>query len=532
MLHEAELNSAGRANSPSGSANISHEAPEQFARLASGADAGPRVGDRVADQLPRLHLSIRAKILLSFAIVIVMLGASNAMLIWQVVDYSRQNDAIMTNITTANSINGFIKPAIDSAMWDIVAGKTEFEDGNQYLILKGVNDKLLWMMSNSDSEEGRHKLEVILRTMKTLGYYVDVMGEQITAKSRVAKNEVILENIRGVSTLVEELVGEYALFEVNLAEQRYVIMHEGFMQWVQIYVVLMALAIVFSVLAAWAISRGIYAPIKKLHDVTTTITRNDLQALVTRNNVDEITELGMSFNIMIQRIRELVEAKTREQENLQKAELRALQAQINPHFLYNTLDTIIWMAESHRTDQVIQIVRALSSFFRLSLSRGRDWITIAEEVERTRSYLTIQKMRYRDILDYQIEVEERAQDNTILKLILQPLVENALYHGIKNKRSGGTISVRVTQPNADEVMLEVKDNGIGIPVEKLAKIQALLAGDGSEMPLDSGFGIENVHKRVKLYYGQSYGLSIRSEMNVGTCATIVIPARRDTTSAI
>ena len=135
--------------------------------------------------------------------------------------------------------------------------------------------------------------------------------------------------------------------------------------------------------------------------MTTTITKNDLQALMTSDNVDEITELGMSFNIMIGKIRELLDSKIKEQENLKKAELRALQAQINPHFLYNTLDTIIWMAEAKKTDQVIEIVSALSSFFRISLSKGRDWITIGEEIERTRSYLTIQKMRYRDILDLQ-----------------------------------------------------------------------------------------------------------------------------------
>lgn len=498
-----------------------------------GAMAQPAARRRVVDQLGGLHLSIRTKILLSFTIVILMLGGSNAMLIWQVVDYSRQTDAIMTNITTANSINGYIKPAIDTEMWNIVAGKTEFAAGSQYAILQSVKDKLNWMMSNSSTEEGRHKLEVILRTLKTITHYVDVMGQQIAAQSRVAENEAVLENIRGVSTLVEELVGEYVLFEVNLAEQQYVTMHASFLRWVELYIALMFAAVVFSVLAAWAISRSIYAPIKKLHDVTTTITRNDLAALVSSNNVDEITELGMSFNIMIGKIRDLVEAKRREQENLQKAELRALQAQINPHFLYNTLDTIIWMAESQRTDQVIEIVRALSSFFRLSLSKGRDWITVGEEVERTRSYLTIQKMRYRDILDYTVEVEPSALDNTILKLILQPLVENALYHGIKNKRQGGRITVRVRQQReggADEVRLEVEDNGIGMPAEQLAKLQAMLAddstGDGAALRLESGFGLQNVHRRVKLYYGDQYGLSIQSELHAGTRVTIVIPARR------
>jgi two-component system sensor histidine kinase YesM len=261
--------------------------------------------------------------------------------------------------------------------------------------------------------------------------------------------------------------------------------------------------------------------------MTSTITKNDLQALVTHGNVDEITELGMSFNIMVGRIRELLDAKVKEQENLKKAELRALQAQINPHFLYNTLDTIIWMTESKKTDQVIEIVRALSSFFRISLSKGRDWITIGEEVERTRSYLIIQKMRYRDIVDYQIEVDEGVAGNTILSLVLQPLVENALYHGIKNKRQGGTIIVRAKQRNPAEVLLQVEDNGIGFTAEKLAQLQAELDDDSDELKSERGYGIGNVNKRVKLYYGRQYGISIQSEYQAGTCATIVIPARRD-----
>jgi two-component system sensor histidine kinase YesM len=283
----------------------------------------------------------------------------------------------------------------------------------------------------------------------------------------------------------------------------------------------------FSVLAAWGISRSIYIPIKKLHDVTSTITKNDLQALMTSDNVDEITELGMSFNIMIGKIKDLLDSKVKEQEYLKKAELRALQAQINPHFLYNTLDTIIWMAEAKQTDRVIEIVSALSSFFRISLSKGRDWITIGEEIERTRSYLTIQKMRYRDILDYRIEVEEQTLNHTILKLILQPLVENALYHGIKNKRSGGIITVRAYQKDDTEIILEVEDNGIGFTAEKLASVQAAIEDDSGDIRLESGFGIDNVNKRIKLYYGKQYGVSIKSEYQVGTCVTLLIPAKKE-----
>jgi two-component system sensor histidine kinase YesM len=304
-------------------------------------------------------------------------------------------------------------------------------------------------------------------------------------------------------------------------------MRDGLSHWVVSYIILTFVAIIFSVTATWGISRSIYMPIKKLHDVTTTITKNDLQALVTRDNVDEITELGMSFNIMIGRIRELLDAKVKEQENLKKAELRALQAQINPHFLYNTLDTIIWMAESKKTNEVIEIVSALSSFFRISLSKGKDWITIGEEIERTRSYLTIQKMRYRDIMDYRIEVDDKVLNNTVLKLILQPLVENALYHGLKNQRKSGTITVRAKQKNENEVLLEVEDDGIGFAPEKLDRINAMMNDNSDEIRFERGFGLDNVNKRIKLYYGKQYGLSISSEYQVGTCVAAVIPIIKD-----
>ena len=472
-----------------------------------------------------VNLTVRAKILLSFCIVILIMGVTAVILVIQVMSYSRQYDAIIANITTANSISGEIKPAIDTEMWRVVSGKIEFGEGKQYEIINDANTKLHTMLENTDSPRAKIKLEGILRTMLSLTYAVNRMGQQIAAGSTTADNEAELENIRFVTGVVEAVVQDYALFEVQRTSTRYQQMREAFTQLALIFSIVMIGAIVFSILAAWGISRSIYIPIEKLHDMTATITRNDLQALVTHNNVDEITELGISFNLMVGRIRELLDAKVSEQENLKKAELRALQAQINPHFLYNTLDTIIWLAESKRTDQVIEVVRALSSFFRISLSKGQDWITIGEEIERTRSYLTIQKMRYRDILDYQIEVDGSVTDYSVLKLVLQPLVENALYHGIKNKRNGGTIVVRARPWNDSEVLFQVEDDGIGVPAEKLAQLQAELADEAGEMRLESGYGLGNVHKRIRLYYGKQYGVTVQSQHMVGTCASIVIPAR-------
>lgn len=502
------------------------------ARLEAHAEGNPRSPFAflrgLADFFTGINLSIRAKILAALCIVILLMGATNVVSMLQVLNYSRQYDAIITNITTANSISGSIKTDIDNEMWKIVSGKIKFSEGNQYEIIANADAKVHWMMENTDSQRARVKLDLILRTLQSLRERVELMGVSISQNSTAAENEADLENIRFATSVLDEVVQDYALYEVQRTEDQYRVMRESFARWQVFSIILVFSAVAFSVIAAWSLSRSIYTPIKKLHDVTTTITKNDLQVLMTEDNVDEITELGMSFNIMIGKIKELLDSKIKEQENLKRAELRALQAQINPHFLYNTLDTIIWMAESKKTDQVIEIVSALSRFFRISLSKGMDWITIGEEIERIRSYLTIQKMRYHDILDYKIDVEPGVAENTILKLILQPLVENALYHGIKNKRQMGTISVRARWEGASEILLEVEDDGIGFTPEKLTQLQKELEDDTGDIKLESGFGIGNVNKRIRLYYGKPYGVSIRSEYNSGTCVSLVIPAKTET----
>ena len=479
---------------------------------------------RVISRFNQINVSLRSKMMFAFFVVILMLAILNIIMILEAYQTNLQYQTMISNVTQANNIYGFIKPSIDREMWDIVAGKIDFNDGQQYEIIQQAYDQIETLQENATSDKSRIKLEVIRRTLNTLTGYVDKMGEQIEAGSRVAENELVLEDIRGVSEVVEATVQDYMLFEVEQAEQVHLENQARFNQWIVAYIVLLPVTIIFSFFAAWFISASIYLPIKKLQDLTATITKDDLQALVSPSNVDEITELGISFNIMTSKVRQLLDSKVREQENLKKAELKALQAQINPHFLYNTLDTIVWMAEADKTDEVIEIVRALSSFFRIALSGGKDWISIRQEVEHVRSYLYIQKIRYRDILDYEINVDEDIMEGRILKLTLQPLVENALYHGIKNKRRGGTIALRAKNAGQNLVLIEVTDNGVGFTPYKLAKIEEQLEEDSDVISrTDEGFGLSNVNKRIKLYYGQQYGLTIESKYLEGTKITVAIP---------
>jgi two-component system sensor histidine kinase YesM len=258
-----------------------------------------------------------------------------------------------------------------------------------------------------------------------------------------------------------------------------------------------------------------------------------LDAKVKPSGQDEIADLGTSFNTMIEKIKMLLEQSIREQEHIQKAELRTLQAQINPHFLYNTLDSIVWMAEAGKNEQVIQLVQALSRFFRISLNKGRDWISIKIELDHVQSYLIIQKMRYRDILDYEVNVGPELQVYPILKMTLQPLVENALYHGIKNKRGKGLIRIGAYIDQVQDIVLFVEDNGIGMNSERLDAVRAQLDQPRDLLPEEAdiedgkngGFGLQNVHQRLRLYFGERYGLQIDSEEHKGTCVYVRIPKK-------
>ena len=290
-----------------------------------------------------------------------------------------------------------------------------------------------------------------------------------------------------------------------------------------------ALCLIISVAFYITISANLMQPINNLKTEMRLAESGNLDVQVAEKGDDEIADLCRSFNKMIARIRYLMAESIKEQKNLKKAEFKVMQAQINPHFLYNTLDTIVWLAASKKVDQVIRVTEAFSGFFRITLSKGKEWITVREEMEHVRNYLTIQKIRYRDILDYRIEVDDEILGYKMLKLVFQPLVENALYHGLKNKksRSIGLICVKGFRDGESGLRFEVIDNGKGIGEAELRDIREELEKDSLEIASkDSGFGLNNVHRRIKLYYGNEYGLQVESRYEEGTTVTVRVKAER------
>ena len=237
---------------------------------------------------------------------------------------------------------------------------------------------------------------------------------------------------------------------------------------------------------------------------------------------NEIGHLSRNFNMMTEEIQNLMEQRDREQQIKRKSELKALQSQINPHFLYNTLDSIIWMAEWGKNQEVVRMTSSLAKLLRRSISNEQEVVTVAEEVEYTETYLTIQKMRYKDKLEYEILVEPEVMQEKVIKLILQPLVENAIYHGIKYKEGKGLIRIRGFRQE-EQMILLVQDDGKGMEAEALAHIFEKHTRDTRS----NGVGLNNVNERIQLYYGEEYGISFHSSPGAGMEAVITLPFGRE-----
>lgn len=290
-----------------------------------------------------------------------------------------------------------------------------------------------------------------------------------------------------------------------------------------VYVLTAIILVIVALLFSRFMARSITLPIQKLRDSMKKVQEGDFSVSdVVVDSKNEIGSLTKSFDVMTHRIHELMEQNVHEQEEKRKSELKALQSQINPHFLYNTLDSIIWMAEGKKNEEVVLMTASLARLLRQSISNEDEVVPIANEVEYARGYLTIQKMRYKDKLEFQIEVDSSILYIPLIKLVLQPIIENAIYHGLKYKESKGLLIVKGFMKDGNAV-LQVIDDGVGMDEETLAHIY-----DKHKVNYHSnGVGVYNVQKRLKLYYGEDYGITYTSELGKGTTATITIPGRQE-----
>ncbi|WNC15598.1 sensor histidine kinase [Brevibacillus brevis] len=270
------------------------------------------------------------------------------------------------------------------------------------------------------------------------------------------------------------------------------------------------------------ISAKISRPIKMLERSMERVEQGDFTVNEPIRGSHEVEQLSLRFHLMVAKVRELMSQIIREQEAKRKSELEVLQAQIHPHFLYNTLNSVVRMVGIGKNEDVITTITSLSKLFRISLSRGKSVITVQEELEHVRHYLIIQKMRYKQKFAYWIEAQEEVLSCRTPKLLLQPIVENAIYHGIEHMADPGEIHVSASLCDG-KVLLQVRDNGLGMSPDVRERVLAgTYKSEGG-----SGVGIRNVHERIRLSFGDEYGLEIESELEVGTVVNVWIPCRRD-----
>ena len=290
-----------------------------------------------------------------------------------------------------------------------------------------------------------------------------------------------------------------------------------------IYVLVALGLIAVALVISSEIARNITFPIQKLRDSMKRVQKGDFSAAEIEVYSDnEIGSLTRSFNVMTHKIQDLMAQNIQEQEHKRKIELKALQSQINPHFLYNTLDSIIWMAEGKKNEEVVLMTASLARLLRQSISIENELVTIGQEVEYVRSYLTIQKMRYKDKLEFEINVDPRITHAQIIRLVLQPIVENAIYHGLKYKESKGMLKVHGYELG-ERIIIDITDDGVGMDEETLKHIY-----DKHKVNYHSnGVGVYNVQQRLVLYYGKEYGIIYHSEKGKGTTATVVIPKKQE-----
>jgi len=273
-------------------------------------------------------------------------------------------------------------------------------------------------------------------------------------------------------------------------------------------IALTLIAIIITSIFFYILSTRISVPIKTLMESMQQLEKGDFDIKIDVNRADEIGKLSESFNQMVDQLKGLIEENYLTKIKRKEAELEALQSQINPHFLYNTLDIAYWSSRMENAPKTEAIISHLAKVFKLGLNKGNEITTINKEIEHLESYLFIQMLRYDDKPEIRFDIAESIKDNKIIKLLLQPIVENALQHGIADMEEGGYVYVR-GYDDGNEIVFEIEDNGKGIEPEKIDRML-------QEKSNKEGYGINNVYKRIKLYYGEGYGLNIASQMGAGT----------------
>lgn len=484
--------------------------------------------EKVSDR-QNVKFSISSKILMLAVAAALPFIVFVVVLLFFMVNYSQTYEKIVSNMTIANNYNLNFKDEMDESLYKLVAGYVDYEDIQEdgtlkdpYELIGELRGEFTKLVDITTEQESRVWLEILLRNIDTLEKRVDDILENINIEGRYDENiEELDNNIYILTELIQDNIQYYIYYQTKSMENLTSSLNQQIRRFMVVCGGLLALLLALVIFMTYQISEGILRPIRVLYDATKKVSEGDFNVRAEVNSRDEIETLANGFNDMAGNMQILVKKIKEDEQRMRWLDLRLLQEQINPHFLYNTMDTIVWLIEGDKSDEAVEMVVALSDFFRLVLSKGKEFITLKEEKIHISSYLEIQEVRYRSILEYGIEIDPSLYDYQILKLTLQPLVENALYHGIKYKRAKGFI--RITAKKEGEILrLAVSDNGVGMDQKELEDLRKAIGRPCSET--EYGFGLANVNERIRMHFGAEYGMTVESEKGRGTTVELTIPA--------
>lgn len=465
--------------------------------------------------------TLATKIRFSYLVLLVPIFSILFFSIYNLWSSNQRYEDMINSTLVASEFSLDFKKDFDYEIYLVIVGNKTLKESDVDTMLRHAKNVVKGLENITESQDNRDRLQDIRKYLDSLQVYVARIDENMAEGNLYEENMEIWENdVQIVTTLVRDEISQYTYYEIQ-GIQKSRDDYQKFYTWMLRFCLIALVGVVVAVgIMSYLIPLSITRPFKELSQVTDEIAKGNLSVRANVNTGVEATALSNSMNTMIDKINELLEQVTTEQIRLRKAEFELLQAQINPHFLYNTLDAIIWLAEAGEQKRVVGMVRNLSDFFRTSLNQGKDINSIKEEMLHVKSYLEIQHVRYQDILSYDIEVPEALYIYSIPKITIQPLVENALYHGIKNKRGMGHIRIR-GEAGEKDFTITVTDDGIGIDETRLRQVQS-----GIQNKVLTGkdfYGLYNVCERIRLNFGEEYGIFIESVYGEGTSVRVILP---------
>jgi len=430
------------------------------------------------------------------------------------IGYVLQYNAILNNVTTASDFNRNFKDDVDLKMYYYVID-SQYSEG---LPIKEVQSAETIARKLTDTTTEKDSLRAISSVLNLCHNLEDKINQIAETKEYNSREDQLVNNIYILTDLIQEYMYTYLYYEAVHLDALQTTMIRNMVVLMGVVVVLSLVLLYFLLTKSRKLSRRIVDPIDRICERLEAIGKGSLLVCEPiQADVEEVQLLSDGIESMVGHLKRQIDKNTEQEKQRRRTELALLQAQINPHFLYNTLDTIIWLIESGEISEAVTMVSSLSNYFRFSLSRGKNVITLAEEEQHIRSYLEIQQMRYRDLMEYEIDIPDQLKYFLLPKLTLQPLVENALYHGIKNRRRKGFIHV-TGRTQYERMILEVADDGPGMTEERLEEVRASLADGRRE-----GFGLRTVHQRIQILFGGEYGLAVESTPDIGTRIIVTIP---------